>query len=297
MEPETVRRILHRQFPQLAAEHVTYLGAGMDSVAFEVDQRWVFRFPMRAEIERQLFVERAVLPVLAPRLAIPIPHFEFAGKPDDDIGWHFAGYAKLPGHIATMVDQSRIALDAVAAQIGPFLSAVHAFPVAAAAKLGTQTVRLEDHFAEVRTSALETNRGLAGQVQALSTDAVERYIEKLRRFVTAPWPFTLTHHDLAAEHVLLGDDIARVTGVIDWGDVSIGDPTVDFVGLFAWGGEALVRSVLAHYEGPVDERVLERVRPWAAFRAVQDIRFGLDNGQPEIVAMGIRALKNEISSA
>ena len=266
----------------------------MDSVAFEVDGRWVFRFPMREVVERQLFVERDLLPALKPRLRIPIPNFTFLGQPDVDFAMHFAGYAKLAGRSAVAVDPSRVDFEAISRQLGAFLSEVHAFPVVEAARLGVQTSRLEDYFDEVRASALTTMATLSEAVPRLPADGVTRYLEKLERLASAPWSFALTHHDLAAEHVLLDDFGARVTGVIDWGDVNIADPTVDFVGLFAWGGETFVRAVLANYRGPVDERVLERVRPWAAFRSVQDIRFGLDNNMPELIDAGVRALRAEI---
>jgi len=257
-----VARFLERQFPQLAPVEAAYLGAGMDSTAFEVNGKWIFRFPMRVAVERQLFVERALLPVLSPVLPIAIPAFEFDGRPDDDFPMHFAGYEKLPGTPAHEIDAARISFDAIADQLGHFLSALHGFPVSVAERLGAETSRLES----------------------------------LEPLAAAPWPLTLTHNDLAAEHILLDATGGRVTGVIDWGDVAIADPTIDFVGLFMWGGERLVRSVLASYNGPVDDRVLGRVRPWASFRAVQDIRFGLDNNLPEVVQLGIRALKNELSA-
>jgi aminoglycoside phosphotransferase (APT) family kinase protein len=266
----------------------------MDSTAFEVNAKWIFRFPMRASVERQLFVERALLPVIAPQLPLAIPAFTFAGAPDVDFPMHFAGYAKLPGKPAVEIDTSRVSFDALASQLGPFLSLLHRFPVADAERLGAQTSRLEDYFEEVRLSALAGMDMLEHIAPGGLAERVERYLEKLQRLSEAPWPLALTHHDLAAEHILLDDSGASVTGVIDWGDVGIVDPTVDFVGLFTWGGTPFVRSVLASYDGPVDARVLERVRPWAAFRAIQDIRFGLDNDLTDIVRMGVRALENEL---
>jgi len=291
-----VTRILERQFPALAPVRAAYLGAGMDSTAFEVNAKWIFRFPMRTSVERQLFVERALLPVIAPRLPLPIPSFTFAGAPDVDFPMHFAGYAKLPGRPAVEIDTSRVSFDAIAVQLGRFLSALHRFPVADAIRLGAEPSRLEDYFEEVRASALAGIDMLEHTAPGSLAERVERYLKKLQRLSVAPWPLTLTHHDLAAEHILLDDTGANVTGVIDWGDVAIVDPTVDFVGLFTWGGARFVRAVLASYDGPVDERVLERVRPWAAFRAIQDIRFGLDNNLPEIARMGVRALENELVS-
>jgi aminoglycoside phosphotransferase (APT) family kinase protein len=289
-----VVRIVERRFPELAPVRASYLGAGMDSVAFEVNGTWVFRFPLRASVEAQLFVERAMLPVLGPLLPITIPRFEFAGRPDHDFPLHFAGYAKLPGVSATEVEPQRTDFPAIGRQLGPFLTAIHRYPVADAEKMGTGTHRMEQDYEDVRASALELIEPVASCLGGLAASRLRARLLAAEPVPAPPWPVTLCHYDLAAEHVLLDETGARVTGVIDWGDISIGDPTVDFVGLYAWGGEAFVRAVLDNYEGVVDERVLDRVRPWATFRSVQDIEFGMANDQRAVVELAVRALEREM---
>ncbi len=65
MTPSHVTKIIEQTFPQLAPAYVRALGEGCDSVAFEVNGQWVFRFPKRADVEEQLFVEHRLLPALA----------------------------------------------------------------------------------------------------------------------------------------------------------------------------------------------------------------------------------------
>jgi aminoglycoside 2''-phosphotransferase len=289
-----VEEIIARRFPQLAPVRATYLGAGMDSVAFEVNAEWVFRFPLRGDVERQLFVERAILPVLAPLLPVPIPSFAFEGAPAEDFPLHFAGYAKLPGASAAEVPASHTNYAGLAVQLGRFLTALHRFPVRDAERLGVRTQRMEDDFEQVRDGALADLPAASRYVSASSVARVRRYLESARPMAKAPWPLVLTHYDLAAEHVLVDATGSQVTGVIDWGDVSIGDPTVDFVGLLTWVGEPFVQAVLDNYDGVVDERVFERVRPWSMFRAVQDIRFGVDRDLPAVIEMSVRALERDL---
>jgi aminoglycoside phosphotransferase (APT) family kinase protein len=289
-----VEEILARRFPELAPVRAAYLGAGMDSVAFEVDGKWVFRFPLRQDVERQLFVERAILPVLAPLLPLAIPRFAFAGVPGEDCPMHFAGYEKLPGVSATEVPASSMNFPGVARQLGQFLTVLHRFPVGEAERLGVRTQRAEDDFEAVRAGALADLAATTAYVGAASVGRVRRYLERAQPVAAPPWPLVLTHYDLAAEHVLLDVNDGKATGVIDWGDVSIGDPTVDFFGLFTWGGDSLVRAVLDNYDGIADERLLDRVRPWGMFRAVQDIRFGVDRGLSAVIEMAVQALEREL---
>lgn len=48
-----MHRVLSRRFPELEPLRVEYLGAGMDSVAFDVNDVWIFRFPMRRSVEQE----------------------------------------------------------------------------------------------------------------------------------------------------------------------------------------------------------------------------------------------------
>jgi aminoglycoside phosphotransferase (APT) family kinase protein len=288
--PAAIRAVLERQFPELAPVSAIYLGCGMDSVAHVINERWVFRFPMRTSVDRQLQVERALLPVLAPRLPVAIPAFRYWGRPSDDYPMHFAGYEKLPGPTGVEIDQKLVAFDALAPQLGAFLTALHAFPIADAERLGVEVSRVEEQWEGIRTDALECLTDAASVAPRASIERVRGYLERLEPLAAPPWPVSLVHQDLSAEHVLLDATGTGLTGVIDWGDVAIADPTIDFVGWYAWGGERFVRAVLEHYRGPVDARVLDRVAPWATFKVVQDIRFGLDHDQPDVVRVALAAL-------
>jgi aminoglycoside phosphotransferase (APT) family kinase protein len=101
----------------------------------------------------------------------------------------------------------------------------------------------------------------------------------------------LLHNDLAAEHVLIDPANGNVTGVIDWSDMAIGDPLVDFAGLFHWGGDSLVDSALACYSGPLSDVQLRCARYLGACRGAMDVAFGLDRNRPEYVRAGLTALR------
>jgi aminoglycoside phosphotransferase (APT) family kinase protein len=271
--------------------HAQFAGEGEDSWAFEVNGEWIFRFPKRAEVERQLLVERAVLPLIAPTLPIAIPRFSFDGAPSAEYAFRFSGYRKLPGVAGIHVDRPRLSIDALARQLGAFLCAVHRFPAERAVSLGAETMDLAAYVEELRKGALKSLPFVRRADADAPVDRYRAYLESIERLTSAPWPHTLTHSDFAAEHILLDENSFEVTGVIDWGDVAVGDPTIDFIGLYTWGGEPFLRAVVDRYEGPVDARVVERVKPWAIFRAIEDVRFGIETDKPEYARLGVRALR------
>ena len=96
LDAAQVTSILQSQFSDLAPARVVFLGEGCDSFAFEVNDDWVFRFPKRDDVARQLAIESRVLPVLAARSPLRLPVFSFHGRPSDAFPFPFAGYRKIP---------------------------------------------------------------------------------------------------------------------------------------------------------------------------------------------------------
>jgi aminoglycoside phosphotransferase (APT) family kinase protein len=288
---DLVGKILAEQFHQLARVPVTYLGEGCDSVAFDVGSRWVFRFPKRPDVEQQLFVEQRLLPRLAPHLPLHVPDYQFIGAPSVLFPMHFGGYARLPGEPAIqMEDAWRLRTPALAEQLGAFLSALHAFPVADAAQLGVPHECGASALSEIQAEALES----FGHVRDVAPDAPLRHWEDyLAAGAVGEGVIssTMVHNDLAGEHLLYDSAAATLTGVIDWSDVAIGDAAADFAGLFHWGGSDLVARVLPHYRVRLDAGLLARGQYRAACRGVGDVTYGISTSRPEYVAAGLRALR------
>src|SRR5258708_21610180 len=59
---------------------------------------------------------------------------------------------------------------------------------------------------------------------------------------------TFCHHDLGVEHILVDRSTKRITGIIDWGDVALGDPANDFGKLYRDLGPEALEAVLRDYK-------------------------------------------------
>lgn len=288
-----VAGIIEAQFPDLLPARVTYLGEGCDNAAFEVNARWVFRFPKRPDSEQQLLLEARVLPALSRQTALPIPAFRFHGKPSSVFPRHFVGYPKLPGAPAILFDPADVPFARLAPGIGRFLSSVHSFSIDEAIRLGVERQDLRSLVDEVTVDALD-------DFELLNTVTPDSPLETWHAYLkNGPGPLTpstsspcFVHHDLAAEHILCSPETKAITGVIDWSEMAVSDRCVDFAGMFHWGGRAFLDAVLSAYRGPVDDALVPRARFLAACRGVADVRFGCDTGRREYVAAGIRALEH-----
>lgn len=250
----------------------------------------MFRFPKRPDVERQLFIERAVLPFLAERTSVPVPAFSFHGVPSALFPMHFAGYEKLTGVPAIATEPPAADPGGRQARVlGVFLSSLHAFPVETAVALDVPTCPAALLLEEVREETLSDLH----RVREVLPDAPEA---DWRRFFERPPDGAgvtpvLVHGDLAAEHILIDPDAEEITGIIDWSEVAVGDPAIDVAGLCHWGGTGLAAAVLSHYRPRPDDGLLARARYLGACRGVGDIVFGLESGRSEYRDAGVRALE------
>lgn len=294
MDIALASELIDSQCPELAPSRVIFLGEGCDSTAFTVNGQWVFRFPKNEEVERQIDIESRILPRLAERLPVAVPTFRFQAAASPRFPRCFVGYPKLPGEPAIRLPPGAVQLDVVIEPLARALSALHAFPLDAARSAGVPEQPLEVVLTEVRTDALDD----LPRVREIAPDApIERWHAFIEAGVEAVnRPGVLVHNDFAAEHVLVDPHSHAITGIIDWSDIAISDPVVDFAGLFHWGGEPLVRRVLETYTGSLDDDALRVARYLAACRGAMDVAFGLDRGRPEYVAAGLEALQAGVRS-
>ena len=219
MDAEVAARIVNDQFRTLAPASVASLGEGCDSVAFEVNGAWVFRFPKRDDVEEQLLLEARLLPVLSRGSPLPIPEPRFHGLPSPEFPRHFLGYPKLPGTAAIQLAPMAVAPLAYAPVLARFLSWLHAFPVIEADRCGVPRQPTEALVQERRTEAIDDYEFLTNRAPEITRPWWREALEQAGVSDAPPSLATLVHNDLAAEHVLIDETTAMITGIIDWSDV------------------------------------------------------------------------------
>jgi len=264
MAEERARSDIERAFPGLVVREIVFLGAGMDSDAYLVNGEWVFRFPRRAEVARALGREIAILPRLAPRLPVAVPCFAYVGR-QASTGLLLAGYRFIPGepltpglfHSLAPRDQER-----VLATLATVLRSVHDFPVAEAAALGVEALStrewVEESWSRGRTAVLPL---LAPRDREALARLIERFLSDARNFA---YPSCLLYADFAPEHVLYDLASRSIAGIIDWGDLTIGDPDYDLLYLYQDYGERFIRRLLRHHPHPDPRLLMAKLRVFNA---------------------------------
>jgi aminoglycoside 2''-phosphotransferase len=289
--------LLAASFSDLRVERYVPLGEGWDSVALLVNDQHVFRFAKRPDAAVRQAREAELLPLLANRLPLPIPRYTYSWSDATWPGKRIVGYRLIPGKplSATWSRPERHA--AQAAQLGEFVSALHAVPLDEARRhgaLGSDAASRREayrgFFATVRSQMLPL---FTAPEQAAIVMFWSRYLEDDTCFAFTP---TLVHRDLIPEHVLCDPTTGQLTGVIDWGDAGIDDPMVDFAGLRRQLGEEFARRMLTAYRHPLDATFQRGMDFYAGMEPFHEIHFGQLQGDAAHLAHGVEWARRAVAA-
>jgi len=266
VSPVEAVALIEAQMPDLRPVIIGRAWTGWDNTVYQVNGDLVFRFPRRQVAVRLLETEIRVLPRLAPRLPLPVAVPERLGQATEAYPWPFAGYRKLPGETADRVHLADSERASLAAPLGRFLSALHALATDGLGLPADDWGRLDfrRRLPEFRERAATIGLAHAG--------AWERELE------AAPpsRPRAVVHGDLYSRALLVDLlDGAQIAGVIDWGDIHLGDPAVDLAIAHSFL-PATARAAFREAYGPIDEETWLLARLRAIFHTTAVLAYALD---------------------
>lgn len=295
----TIRALLRRHGVPVAAsllELLPHAGWGGENDAWLVDGRWIFRFPRTAEAAMALDREVCFLPALAARSPLAVPRFAHVAR-GGQAGPLFVGYEAIPGR-PLRGDDVRAASPSqagrMAGQLGRFLAALHTLPVDEALACGVAPPPddARDHWRRAY------ERARAAIFPVLAADE-RRWVSRLFETMLGDDRYlrytpAVCHGDLSSDHILHDPATMALTGVIDFGDLCIGDPA----GELTWRGEygeAFFRAVLDAYDAPHDDSLPDRVTMCMDRLPLVEIGYGVDTNRDDYVAEGRRFLRERMA--
>lgn len=247
-DPELVARLVAAQHPELGGT-VTRLAEGWDNAIYRLGADHLVRMPRRHVAVELLRTEQRWLPELAPRLPVAIPAPTALGMPSEHFPHPWSVVPWLPGH--ELADLPAADRDALAPQLAVILTALHV-PAPAEAPLN----RFRGGLLAERQAAWADYRARADLAEA--GEAVDRALAEGLAAESWTGPGVWLHGDLHPGNVLV--EGARLSALIDFGDLTSGDPATDlaigWLGFGPSGREALLDGV--------DAATRARAKAWAA---------------------------------
>ena len=250
--------------------------------------------------------------MVASRVAFAVPRFDHTGYWN---GRPYAGYRRIPGRpLSDRSFSDRELSGATADFIAAALSSLHDIPTSLVAEACAAEPTVDAwrqrycalrETIRTRVSPLLESRVIGSVEHTLDAvertfDAVERGFERfLQEELATLKDVAMVHCDLGCEHILIGEDGTTVTGLIDFEDVTIGDPTIDFVGIFVTYGMEAVKRVRDGYtrRRTLDEHFERRLRFYTWMASCHQIIYGLEEEKPNLVKDGVEGLRTRLGNA
>ena len=277
IDTEIVRSLLRAQFPQYATRQLQPMGSGWDNVMMRLGTDLLVRLPRRAIAAVLIEEEQRWLPELSPQLPINVPVPIHVGRPSKEYPWPWSIVRWLPGEGA---DRSPPDADE-GCRLASFLSCLHqAAPTGARVNpvRGVPLATRADQVGERMDRVAQTTDVITPAVRAAWHDALAAAANTERLWL---------HGDLHPLNILVSR--GRITGVIDWGDLTAGDVATDLAAFWMLFDSPIRERALRAY-GPVDDHLRARAMGWAILFGVMLLDTGLVD-HPRHAAVGAAILR------
>ncbi|PVU81779.1 phosphotransferase (plasmid) [Cellulomonas sp. WB94] len=264
---DLVRRLLRGQHPDLAELPLRVVANGWDNVTLRLGDALAVRVPRRAMAAQLVRHEQRWLPVLAPRLGVDIPVPVRIGHPADEMPW---GWSVVPWFAGTMVASVPVAARSTLARpLAEVLARLHAPAPDDAPSNPVRGVSLRTRDDAVRA------RLDAGHVPG--AHRVGRLWDELLDTPSWAGPALWIHGDPHPLNLLAGAD-GGLGAILDFGDVTAGDPATDLATVwmtFDAAGREEFRATTTTLSG-TDPHTWRRARGWALSFATVFLAHGDD---------------------
>lgn len=243
------RRLIDTQFPRWAGlPLVPHAPAGSDHVIYRLGEQLSVRLPRHSGATGQAVKEAEWLPRLAPHLPLAVPVVVEVGEPDFGYPWPWAVSRWLAGEVATVDALS--GSHETAGVLAGFLTALHRFDAEAPEGLTGRPLAARDAATRAAIARVGDTFDTAAMTElwALALAAAE-------------WdrPPSWCHGDFHTGNLLTTD--GRVSAVIDFGELGVGDPARDLIIAFTLMSAETRGTFRAALD--VDDATWTRGRGWA----------------------------------
>lgn len=256
---ELARRLIAAQFPQWKDLRIDLVDqGGWDNKTFHLGSDMLIRMPSSEDYEPQVEKEDFWLPKLAPLLPLEIPQPIALGMPGEGYPWKWSVRRWIEGVTASSASMPNRVEFAVA--LAKFINALHSIDAKDGPLPGFHSFYRGgslSHYDDEVTQAIEA---LKNRIDAQHTREI------WEAGLASSWqkPGVWIHGDLSPGNLLVRNE--RLTAVIDFGQMAVGDPACDLS--IAWTffhGDSRAAFCQAL---PLDPETWRRAKAWTLWKAL-----------------------------
>ena len=260
IDEQLVRQLLSAQCPDLAGLDLAHYMHGWDNEMYRLGEHLLVRLPRRERSAPLMVHEIEWVPRLADHVTTYIPHPVFAGKPSDAYPWAWSIVPFADGVRAAdvPVEQRTPAAEGLA----DFFFSLHT-----PAPIGAP----DNPFRGLSLDQPAFHEKVAERIAALPDPGRrEALAERWAAWSGVPeWdgPDLWVHGDTHPLNLLLDESSHELVGVVDWGDITSGDPACDLASAWlTFDVEGRRRFIERASANPAyDAFVWQRAKAWALY--------------------------------
>lgn len=278
-----VQGLLRSQCPHFSHLPIYPVNAGWDNQLFRLGDALSVRLPRRQAAATLIETEQTWLPLLAPRLPLAIPTPFHCGKPNEKYPWAWSVLPWIQGSCASVEPPTA----GEGKRFAKFLNALHQPPPNDIPFNPFRSVSLTSRSEKINLwiqQLSETTGLITPTIKILWKRALDADTNshKLKKWI---------HGDLHPRNILTHQ--GKISGVIDWGDTTAGDPAVDLATVWmTFPQQSERQQILQHYQVSGETQALEyRAKGWAIFFAAVFLTHGAKNDLAQ-AEMGRRIFQN-----
>jgi len=260
--------VIRKHYPKIKQTDLQVFADGWDHVVIVAKNTQAFRFPRSQAYTKRLPIEISFLQQLLPISPINIPRL--TPHQDPQFSLTYATYPFIQGvkfNKDIQVKFSPPQKNHLAHQLGQFITALHSFSVPKAKKIGLETIRANYWPNRLKKIQATIFPLVSIKEQQWITNLFNDFFTVLDQVKVK---FVVSHSDIAPEHIIVDPKTYRLAGLIDFGDISIGDPAYDFQFERAFGSEFL-QQVYTAYKLPKDKTFDTRRKFYESSQPVRNL--------------------------
>ena len=288
---KATKYLLEHTFINLEVKLINVLGSGHDSVAYLVNDEYVFKIKFSANKKKGYEKEKTIYDFLNKYLDtnIKIPKIEYSHISDK---LSILGYKQIKGKFLSPELYARLSKEEqelLKQDIASFLKQMHNLDVS----------KIRSYTIDNKQNVMEEYELLKNTVYDSLTDLEQKDIERFMNRLVSTSIFhgkkCLCHNDFSCNHLLL-DENNKLCGIIDFGDAGIIDEYCDFIYLLEESeeeiGSAFGKDILKIY-GDIDiDKAIEYQDITEQYYPIELIIYGIKNNKQDFIEEG----RNEIIS-
>jgi aminoglycoside 2''-phosphotransferase len=279
IEAQYLQRI-RAAFPALELKNMELNADGMTNLVVIVNRQRVFRFA-RGSSREDFDYEGPMLDLVRPYLKTPIPCFDFH-SPD------MVSYPYLPGRPLSqdlLLAMSETDQEHIARGLAEDFHSLHTIPLEKARAAGIRPCEVSRDAAGWKKLHAEIHQLVYPFMLEYARQWAERLFAVIEKKEFLKHTPAVVNSDVGPGHILFDPQSNELTGLLDWGTTSLGDPAVDYVGMLYEYGEAFLHRMAA-YDRSIPA-MLDRIRAWALTMDMQFLLWYQKTKDPAWLTTGL----------